>query len=121
MICEAAGTCIGFQDVGELEREPFGAVAIVVVPLTDEIAIGGVQRDISEPAEGQSVCLRIHEAYAVKSKMGDIALEPAAIAELAVAHDHEFALRIGLVRVAANGTPGKRKPAMAHHQATDPG
>jgi hypothetical protein len=55
VVCETAGTSLAIKNVRELEREPFGVVAIVVVPLTDEIAIGGVQRDIPEPAERQSV------------------------------------------------------------------
>jgi hypothetical protein len=53
--------------------------------------------------------------------MGNVALERAAIAQLAVTHDYEFALRIGLVCVAANRTAGEREPGMAHHQATDLG
>jgi hypothetical protein len=116
VICQAAGTSIAVQHVHELHREPFGVVAVVIVPLTDDIAIGGVQRDIPEVAQGRLICLGIDKTYAVKGKAGDVALERAAIAELAITHDHEFPLRVGLVGVAANRTPGQGEPSMGHHQ-----
>jgi hypothetical protein len=77
VICQAAGTSLAVQHVRELYREPFGVVAVVIVPLTDDIAIGGVRRDIPEAAQGQLICLGIDKAYAVKGKVGDVALERA--------------------------------------------
>ena len=53
MVRQAAGTGVAVQHVRELHREAFGVVAVVVVPLTDDIPIRGVQRNIPELAEGQ--------------------------------------------------------------------
>jgi len=51
----------------------------------------------------------------LKAKAVDVAREGVAIAKIAISHDHEFPLRIGLVSEAANRAPSQGKPIMGDH------
>jgi hypothetical protein len=73
VVRQTAGTGIAVQHMRELHREAFGVVAVVVVPLTDDIPIRGVQRNIPERAEGQAICLGIDKAYGLEGKVLDVA------------------------------------------------
>jgi hypothetical protein len=119
VIRQVTGTGVGVQHVCELDRKPLGVIAVVIVPLTDDVAIGGVQRDIPELAEGQLFCLRKNKTDAVEGKISDVALERTAEADFVVTHDYELPLRVGLVGIEANRTSGEGEPTMGHHQTAD--
>ena len=51
----------------------------------------------------------------LKAKVVDVARERAAIAKIAIRHDHEFPLRIGLISEAANRPTGQGKPITGCH------
>ena len=55
----------------------------------------------------------------LKAKAVDVPHEGVAIAKIAISHDYEFPLRIGLVSKAANRAPSQGKPIMGNHQTAD--